>query len=151
MIQSSCSRLVNQSLIYSSTEPEYKTVAHMPVVGCTVSHNASVEECLSGCRQKMWRVFLANLGPSLLATELKFRLKWLGSAVLSIAAARWVTWPCSVGLAKRLDRTHVHMTAILLNYKHNIGVSNDDYYRNRNLRVNMRRKTVGLSSGPPPF
>ena len=117
----------------ASSEPEYKTVAHFPVVGCTISHNASVEECFSGCRAKMWRVFLANLGPSLLATELKYQLKWLETAVLSIMAARLVTWPCSVGLAKRLDQTQVHMIAILVNYKHNIGISNEIYYNHRNL------------------
>jgi len=33
--------------------PEYKTVAHLPVLGCTVSHNASVEECFSNCHRKM--------------------------------------------------------------------------------------------------
>ena len=79
----------------SSSEPEYKTVAHMPVLGCTVSHNASVEECFSSCHKQMWRVFLANVGPSLLATDLTMRIRWLESSVLAIAAARWVTWPCS--------------------------------------------------------
>ena len=80
----------------------------------------------------MWRVFLANVGPSLLATDLTMRIRWLETSVLAIAAARWVAWPCSASLSKRLDKNQVHMTAILLNYKHNIGVSNDEYYKNRN-------------------
>ena len=117
----------------SSSEPEYKTVAYLPVLGCTVSHNSSVEECFSSCHKKMWRVFSKNIGPSLLATDFESRIRWLNSSVLAIAAARWVTWPCSATLRKRLDRTQVHMTAILLNYKHNIGVSNDTYYKNRDL------------------
>ena len=29
----------------SSSDPEYKPVAHLLVLGCTVSHNASVEDC----------------------------------------------------------------------------------------------------------
>ena len=84
---------------------------------------------------------MANLGPSLLATELKYRLEWLETAVLSILAARWVTWPCSVGLAKRLDQTQVHMIAILINYKHNIGVSNEIYYNHRNLLAGKHAAT----------
>ena len=81
----------------------------------------------------MWRVFLANIEPSLFATELKLRLRWLETSVLSIAAARWVTWPCSVGLTKRLDRTQVHMTAIIIYYPHNSGASNELYYKHRNM------------------
>ena len=81
----------------------------------------------------MWRAFQANIGPSLLACDLGQRLRWLDSNVLAIAASRWVTWPCSVSLTKRLDKTQVHMIAILLNYKHNVNTSVDEYYRYRNL------------------
>ena len=68
-----------------------------------------------------------------MATDFESRIRWLNSSALAIAAARWVTWPCSATLRKRLDRTQVHMTAIPLNYKHNIGVSNDTYYKNKDL------------------
>ena len=63
-----------------------------------------------------------------------------------------LNWPCSVGLAKRLDRTQVHMTAILINYKHNIGISNEVYYNHRNLLTGKHAaKAVGPSSGLLPF
>jgi hypothetical protein len=61
------------------------------------------------------------------------RLRWLDTNVLAIAAARWVTWPCSVSLTFRLDRTQNHMIAILLDYKHNAGTSVDEYFRLRGL------------------
>ena len=61
-------------------------------------------------------------------------------------AARWVTWPCSVGLAKRLDQTQVHMIAILIKYKRNIGVSNEMYDHHRNLLAGKHAKNSRWSA-----
>ena len=115
------------------TTPEYRPVLHMPILGCSVAHNGSCEQCFVDTKDKMWSRFYANFARSLLMCDLKRRLKWLDVNVLSIMACRWNTWPFNPATAKRMDKTQVHMVCLLLNYPHKDGISIDSFYRNRSI------------------
>ena len=114
-----------------SSKPEYLPVAHLPVLGSIVSVTGSTEAFFRDAHTKQWKSFFSNFGHSLLSCGLPQRLKWLNTAILSIIACRWSSWPYSAALGKRLVKTQCHMVAMLLNYKRTEGISSDNYFRNR--------------------
>ena len=75
--------------------------------------------------------------------SVKHRLQWLTINVLAIVSCRWVTWPFSHAMAKRLDETQCHMVALLLNYPHTDNVSCDMYYRNRAILAGRTCSNMG--------
>ena len=91
----------------------------------------------------MWRVFYANYGPILRGISLEKRLKWLDIHVMSIAACLWVTWPFSVCLSGRIDKTQVHMIEQLIDYNMKQGTSIETFYRTRAMVAGRTAKSHG--------
>ena len=121
----------------------WELVSQMPCLGHSLSSDAGIGTEFDNITGKMWAAFFANCKPSIGAVTLRKRLQLLNSFVVPIASFRWSRWPFSVGYAKQIDQTQVHMVSILMDLPPVEGEGAEDFFRRRNLQAGRLAAQTG--------